>query len=203
MKAQLMFKNWVVPAFLIVTVVLGFGIAISHAQGTIQVTPSGGATFQNTGWTPQSYTVNTAGVQGDQQVVITVSGSTSNDPYPRYLVISVNGHVLNPTALPSGSFGSGIGAYYSDVVQNSFTVTYDITQYVQGQSQSTVLIGLTTYTGSWTVNAYITGTGTQSVTVPNPSSSTPITLPLGEFLGILGAVFAIITIGLYYRSEKA
>lgn len=107
--------------------------------------------------------------------------------------------MLNPTALTSGSFGGGIGGYYSDTVQGSFSVTYDITQYVQGQS-STVLIGLTTYSGSWTVNAYITGTGTQSVTIPTVQP-TGLTLPLGEFLGILGAFAAVISIALYYKAE--
>ncbi|MCL4343882.1 MAG: hypothetical protein JRN26_04595 [Nitrososphaerota archaeon] len=194
-----------IGAFVLLMVLgMGMGVATHAASSgtTILVTPSGGATFQNTGWTPQSYTVNTAGVQGDQQVVITVTGTTSTDSYARYLVVSVNGHVLNAQALTKGSFSGGIGGYYSDIVSGSFSVTYDITPYVQGVSSSTVLIGLTTQSGSWNVQGAIVGNGAgQSVVVPSSLTGTQYVFSTAEVLAALGVVFAVIA-GILYETQK-
>ena len=60
--------------------------------------------------------------------------------------------------------------------------------------------------GSWIFNAYITGTGTQSVTIPTGGAggtpATGLTSPLGEFLDILAGIAAVISIALYYRAEN-
>jgi hypothetical protein len=94
---------------------------VTHAQSSdegtvVAITPSGGATFQNTGWNPQSFTVNTQSIMNDQNIYIQVQVYPSDDPYNRFFVLSVNGHVINPTqlAIPR-SFGDGIGPYYTDI----------------------------------------------------------------------------------------
>jgi len=216
----------IVLALSLSMVLMGTVGIVSHAQtssdeGTvIAITPSGGATFQNTGWTPQSFSVNTQSIMNDQNIYIQIQGTTSDDPYSRFFVVSVNGQVVNSQPLPSGkSFGDGIGAYYTDIVQGSFNVQYPVTSYVQGKSTSTVLIGLTTWTGSWNVQANFIGqsSGNPSVTIPTPtggsgsssgststsSTSSGITMPLSELLGGLGVLSLIGAVIVRERSEKA
>jgi len=170
----------IVLALSISLVLTGTVGLVTHAQtssdeGTvIAITPSGGATFSGTGWNPQSYSVNTQSIMNDQNIYIQVQGTASGDQYPRFLVVSVNGQVVNSQPLSAGSFGDGIGAYYTDIVQGSFNVQYPVTSYVQGKSISIVLIGLTTWSGPldglWNVQANFIG-------IPNSNPS--ITIPIG------------------------
>jgi len=196
---------WLVLALSLSLVITGTVGLVSHAQtssneGTVvPITPSGGATFQNTGWNPQSFTVNTQSIMNDQNIYIQVQGTASNDPYSRFFVVSVNGQVVNSQAIPiQRSFGDGIGAYYTDIVQGSFNVQYPVTSAVSGQSTSTVLIGLTTYTGSWNVQANFIGqsSGNPNVTVLNN------TMPLSELLGGLGVLSLIGAVIVRERSER-
>ena len=195
---------WLVLALSLSLVLTGAVGLVTHAQSSdegnvVPITPSGGATFSNTGWNPQSFTVNTQSIMNDQNIYIQIQGTTSNDPYPRYLVVSVNGQVVNSQPVPSGeSFGGGIGAYYTDVVQSSFNVQYPVTSYVQGKSTSTVLIGLTTYTGSWNVQASFIG---QSSGNPNTTVA-GYTMPLSELLGGLGVLSLIGAVIVRERSER-
>ena len=200
----------IVLALSLSMVLMGTVGIVSHAQtssdeGTVvPITPSGGATFQNTGWNPQSFTVNTQSIMNDQSIYIQVQGTASGDIYSRFLVVSVNGQVVNPQKLPSGkSFGDGIGPYYTDIVVTQFNVQYPVTSVVSGQSTSTVLIGLTTYTGSWNVQANFIGqsSGNQNVSIPAGSSN--VTMPLSELLGGLGVLSLIGAVIVRERSEKA
>ena len=203
----------IVLALSISMMIMGTVGIVSHAQtssdeGTVvPITPSGGATFQDTGWTPQSFTVNTQSIMNDQSIYIQVQGSTLNDLYSRFLVVSVNGQVINPQKLPSGkSFGDGIGPYYTDIVSGQFNVQYPVTSLVSGKSTSTVLIGLTTYTGSWNVQANFIGqgSGNPNVSIPSGSSgSSNFTMPLSELLGGLGVLSLIGAVIVRERSEKA
>jgi len=181
----------------------GGGTLISSGVGTtIPITPSGGATFSNTGWTPQSYTVDTSSIANSQYIYIQVQGTTSTDQYARYLVVSVNGQVVNSQPLSAGSFGNGIGAYYTDVVSGQFNVQYPVTSAVAGQSSSTVLIGLTTWSGSWNVQASFIGqsSGNQNVSIPAGSSNA--TIPLSELLGGLGILSLIGAVLVREKSER-
>jgi hypothetical protein len=178
---------------------------VTHAQSSgtvIAITPSGGATFSNTGWTPQSYTVDTSSIANSQNIYIQVQGTTTGDPYPRFLVVSVNGQVVNSQPNGEGSFGDGIGAYYTDVVEGSFNVQYPVTSAVSGQSTSTVLIGLTTWEGSWNVQANFVGqsSGNQNVSIPAGSSNA--TIPLSELLGGLGILSLIGAVLVHEKSER-
>jgi hypothetical protein len=199
----------IVLALSISMVLMGTVGLVTHAQtssdeGTVvPITPSGGATFQNTGWTPQSFTVNTQSIMNDQNIYIQIQGTASGDIYSRFLVVSVNGQVVNPQKLPSGkSFGDGIGPYYTDIVATQFNVQYPVTSLVSGQSTSTVLIGLTTYTGSWNVQANFIGqsSGNQNVSIPAGSSN--VTMPLSELLGGLGVLSLIGAVIVRERSER-
>ncbi len=194
-----MTKALTVTLMVLGMVLLGAGaysLSIStHAQSqgtTVSITPSGGATFSNSGWAPQSFTVDTSSISSASQVVITVTGTATSDPYMRYLVLDVNGHVIQGTAVPGGeSFSDGVGSYYTDVVSNSFSVQYDVTPYVTGQSSSTVLIGLTTQAGSWNVQAsFVTGSssGPGGGTVLPPADTGGYTLTWGTLLIILGII---------------
>jgi len=179
---------------------------VSQGVGTVvPITPSGGATFQNTGWNPQSYSVNTQSIMNDKTIYIQVLGAESGDIYPRFLVISVNGKVVNPHICVEGSFGDGIGAFYTDTVQNSFDVEYPVTSLVSGQSTSTVLIGLTTWLGSWDVQANFIGqnAGNPNVSIPGPSGSSGVTMPLSELLGGLGILSLIGAVIVRERSERS
>jgi hypothetical protein len=198
----------IVLALSLSMVLLGTVGIVSHAQtssdeGTvIAITPSGGATFQNTGWNPQTFTVNTQSIMNDQNIYIQVQGTASGDPYPRYLVVSVNGQVVNSQPLSGGSFGDDIGAYYTDIVQGSFNVQYPVTSYVQGQSTSTVLIGLTTWMGSWNVQANFIGQSSGNPNVSIPAGSSNVTMPLSELLGGLGVLSLIGAVIVRERSER-
>jgi len=195
---------WIILALSLSLVLTGAVGLVTHAQtssdeGTvIAITPSGGATFQNTGWTPQTFTVNTQSIMNDQDIYIQVQGTASGDTYPRFLVVSVNGQVVNSQPCAEGSFADGIGAYYTDIVQNSFNVQYPVTSAVSGKSTSTVLIGLTTWAGSWNVQANFIGesSGNQNVTVLNN------TMPLSELLGGLGVLSLIGAVIVRERSER-
>ena len=211
---------WLVLALSLSMVLMGTVGIVSHAQtssnegNVVPITPSGGATFQNTGWNPQSFTVNTQSIMDEQNIYIQVQGTASGDPYPRYLVVSVNGQVVNSQPLSGGSFGDGIGAYYTDVVQSSFNVQYPVTSAVSGKSTSTVLIGLTTYGGSWNVQATFIGqgSGNPSITIPTGGSgsggsstngtSSGVTMPLSELLGGLGVLSLIGAVIVRERSER-
>jgi len=198
----------IVLALSLSMVLMGTVGLVSHAQtssdeGTVvPITPSGGATFQNTGWNPQTFTVNTQSIMNDQNIYIQVQGTASGDPYPRYLVVSVNGQVVNSQPLSGGSFGDDIGAYYTDVVQNQFNVQYPVTSYVQGQSTSTVLIGLTTWMGSWNVQANFIGQSSGNPNVSIPAGSSNVTMPLSELLGGLGVLSLIGAVIVRERSER-
>jgi len=174
---------------------------VTHAQSSgtvVPITPSGGATFSGTGWTPQSYTVNTQSIANSQYIYIQVQGTTSTDIYARYLVVSVNGHVVNQQAVPSGeAFGDSIGAYYTDVVSGQFNVQYPVTSAVAGQSSSTVLIGLTTQSGSWNVQASLIG---QSSSNTNTTIA-GYTMSLSELLGGLGILSLIGAIWLKGKTD--
>ena len=195
---------WLVLALSLSMVLMGTVGLVTHAQSsgvgtTIPITPSGGATFQNTGWTPQSFTVNTQSIMNDQNIYIQVQGTATNDPNIRFLVVSVNGQVVNSQPCTEGSFGDGIGAYYTDIVGGSFNVQYPVTSAVSGQSTSTVLIGLTTWQGSWNVQANFIGqsSGNPSTTIAG------YTIPLSELLGGLGILSLIGAVIVRERSEKA
>jgi len=203
---------WLVLALSLSMVLMGTVGLVTHAQGTlissgegteIAITPSGGATFSGTGWNPQSFTVNTQSIMNDQNIYIQVQGTASGDPYPRFFVVSVNGQVVNSQPNSVGSFGDGIGAYYTDIVQGSFNVQYPVTSAVSGKSTSTVLIGLTTWVGSWNVQANFIGqsSGNQNVSIPAGSSN--VTMPLSELLGGLGVLSLIGAVIVRERSEKA
>jgi len=200
---------WLVLALSLSMILMGTVGIVSHAQtssdeGTvIAITPSGGATFSGTGWNPQSFTVNTQSIMNDQNIYIQVQGTASGDPYPRFFVVSVNGQVVNSQPNSAGSFGDGIGAYYTDVVQSSFNVQYPVTSAVSGKSTSTVLIGLTTWTGSWNVQANFIGqsSGNQKVSIPAGSSN--VTMPLSELLGGLGVLSLIGAVIVRERSERS
>ena len=198
----------IVLALSISMVLMGTVGLVTHAQSSdegtvVPITPSGGATFQNTGWNPQTFTVNTQSIMNDQSIYIQVQGTASGDQYPRFLVVSVNGQVVNAQPNGEGSFGDGIGAYYTDIVSGQFNVQYPVTSYVQGKSTTTVLIGLTTYTGSWNVQANFIGqsSGNQNVSIPAGSSN--VTMPLSELLGGLGVLSLIGAVIVRERSEKA
>ena len=197
----------IVLALSISLVLTGTVGLVTHAQtssdeGTvIAITPSGGATFSGTGWNPQSYSVNTQSIMNDQNIYIQVQGTASGDQYPRFLVVSVNGQVVNSQPLSAGSFGNGIGAYYTDVVSGQFNVQYPVTSYVQGKSTSTVLIGLTTWIGSWNVQANFIGQSSGNPTVKLPGSSNT-TMPLSELLGGLGVLSLIGAVIVRERSER-
>lgn len=152
----------------------GFGLAHAQTQTIVPITYSGGVYFQNTGWNAQTFTANTQSIMNDQYIYIQVQGTAISDPFPRILAISVNGQVVNPQPLGKGFFSGGIGAYYTDVVQNSFFVRYDVTSAVANHPISTVLIGLTTWNGPfdglWNVQANFIG-------IPNSNPS--ITIPIG------------------------
>ena len=210
---------WLVLALSLSLVLTGAVGLVTHAQSSdegnvVPITPSGGATFSNTGWNPQSFTVNTQSIMNEQDIYIQVQGTASGDPYPRFLVISVNGQVVNSQPCAEGSFGGGIGAYYTDVVQGSFAVQYPVTSAVSGKSTSTVLIGLTTWTGSWNVQANFIGqsSGNPSVTIPGTSGSSGssggsggsrgLTMPLSELLGGLGVLSLIGAVIVRERSER-
>ena len=151
-----------------------FGIAHAQTQTIVPITPSGGFYFQNTGWNAQTFTANTQSIMNDQYIYIQVQGTAISDPFPRILAISVNGQVVHSQPLGKGFFSGGIGAYYTDEVQNSFNVQYPVTSAVSGRSTSMVLIGLTTWSGPldglWNVQANFIG-------IPNSNPS--ITIPIG------------------------
>jgi len=200
----------IVLALSLSMVLMGTVGLVTHAQtssseGTVvPITPSGGATFAGTSWNPQTFTVNTQSIMNDQNIYIQVQGTASGDQYPRFLVVSVNGQVVNSQPLPSGRFfGDGIGAYYTDIVQSQFNVQYPVTSAVSGKSTSTVLIGLTTWEGSWNVQANFIGqsSGNQNVSIPAGSSN--VTMPLSELLGGLGVLSLIGAVIVRERSEKA
>jgi hypothetical protein len=192
-----------------------FGIAHAQTQTIVPITPSGGATFQNTGWNARVFEINTQSIANSQYIYIEVSGTSTNDPYQRYLFIEVNGIIINKQPLPSGDafqvpiYGgpSQSVGYYTDIVQNSFSVRYDVTSALHGSDYGLIDIGLTTQTGAWNVQAELIGIGTQQPTVPIPtggSSSTPsntILIPLSEILGGLGILSLIGAVWLKEKSE--
>jgi len=145
-----------------------YGIAHAQTNTTVLITQPGGVTFQNTAWVPQSYTVDTSSIMNDQYIYVQVLGSSTNDPYVRSLVIDINGQIVHRQTLPyTRIFFYGIGPYYTDEVQNSFFVRYDVTSAVANHPTSTVQIGLSTTTGSWNVQAeFVAVTNNNGITIP-------------------------------------
>ena len=218
-KKNILLSLILVLSFLLIGLgVFGIAYAQTQTQTIVPVTPPGGATFQNTGWTAREFDVNTQSIANSQYVYIQVSG-TSTDPYSRYLFIEVNGMIINKQPLPSGdafqvltccgpsqSFG-----YYTDIVQSHFSVRYDVISALQGSYYGVIDIGLTTQTGAWNVQAELIGISPQQPTVSIPkggssssSSSTPsntILIPISEILGGLGILSVIGAVWLKEKSD--
>ncbi|MEM5798104.1 MAG: hypothetical protein QXG26_01755 [Candidatus Aenigmatarchaeota archaeon] len=134
-----------------------------------------------------------------KQVTIYFKGTTSDDPYVRYLVIAIDGQVVNPQDLPSDRKFDNTITKFTDVIKSSAELRYDVTNLVKGKNSVVVKIGITTQAGyTWTVDAAFEGATADQVTIPVGPDIIPgtpeggLTLPTGTALVIAGiACFAI------------
>jgi len=100
-------------------------------------------TFLNTGWSPITQIFNLPAVS---QATLNYSEQNNGDPYPRYLVITVNGtQVLNT------------------VVVGGESASVDITSALINGSNS-IAVTLTTYVGSWIFSADVNYTASGGTT---------------------------------------
>jgi len=199
--------------FLLLTLALSLSMLITGTVGLITyaqtssetgtivpITPSGGVVFQNTGWNPKSFTVNTQSIMNDKKIYVEMQVTPDEDPYNRFFVLSVNGQVINPAQLAiQRSFGDGIGPYYTDIFAGptgTFTAQYDVTSEVSGKSTSIVLMGLTAYAYPWTIQANFLGqSGDPTINIAG------YTLALSEILAGLGILSLIGAVWLKEKSD--
>ncbi|MEM4177123.1 MAG: hypothetical protein QXS29_06135 [Nitrososphaeria archaeon] len=200
MKAQLQSKM-VRQLTILAIVLLAFAIpfSICYADQKITVPICSQQSFKDTAWTTKSFTVDVSKLSNAKQVTIYFKGTTSDDPYVRYLVIAIDGQVVNPQDLPSDRKFDNTITKFTDVIKSSAELRYDVTNLVKGKNSVVVKIGITTQAGyTWTVDAAFEGATADQVTIPVGPDIIPgtpeggLTLPTGTALVIAGiACFAI------------
>jgi hypothetical protein len=107
----------------------------------------------------------------------------------------------------SHSWDSGALTAYSDVVSGQFEVRYDVTDLVKGKDTVTVKIGISTFTGSWSINANFDGVLEDTITIPTGGStaggsSNGITVPVATASAIAGVGFLIAGVFVKRREEE-
>jgi hypothetical protein len=132
-----------------------YDLTVPDPNGTVTVFSN--MVFKGTGWNAKSKII--IHPDGISQSVLHVKGQADGDPYPRYLVVTIN----NP------KYPSGYQIDYR-VVQSSFDLSYDVTNIVSERDVNNVSIVVTTYVGQWNVQCYFwvstVGTDVYIVKIP-------------------------------------
>ena len=124
-----------------------------------------------------TWRVDVSSIKDARQIVIYVYGCATEDPYVRFLLIYIDGHLVNPTEKPTTPPPSRVGSrsmertyfYYETVtttVWKKFEVQYDVTNLVKGKDYVTVKIELSTSTGEWIVRAKFIGIVEEKIYIP-------------------------------------
>ncbi len=149
-------------AVLAVLMIMGAQLALCDKTVTINVFSS--ETFQNTGYKLKSYMVDVSSIStAAKQVVIHITGQANGDPYLRYLIIKVDGQIVNMRPGPSRWGG------HTALVRNAFDLRYDITSLVKGKKTINIEVGITTFTGSWTISCELQAVIEEQTVIPTPT----------------------------------
>ncbi len=190
-KAKSLFA---LTAALAIVFAVAFSMPLALADETVTVNIASSVTFQNTGYNLKSWTVDVSKLKNAKQIVIHVSGQASGDGYVRYLIIKIDGQVVNPRGSLK-HWGS-----YTALVRSAFDLRYDVTNLVKGKSKVTVEIGITTFVGSWTVSAEFTGALDEVVIIPVDSGSGGVAVPAAWMAA--GGGLACLGLAWYLRSKE-
>lgn len=194
-------------ALLIVAMLLA-PVTMALADQQVSVAITSGQTFQNTGWTTKSFTVDVSKIRDAKQITIHITGTPTDDPWLRYMVVAIDGQVVHAQSLDaSHSWDNGALNAYSDVVSGQFEVRYDVTSLVKGKDTVTVKIGITTYTGSWSINANFDGVLEDTITIPTGGSTAGgsgngVTVPVATASAVAGVAFLIAGVFMKRREEE-
>lgn len=155
----------------------------------VSITGLGGAMLSGDG-ASLTWRVDVSSLKDARQIAIHVYGYATDDPYVRFLLVYIDGQLVNPTEKPTtpppSSGGSGGGGsiggeqpyfYYKTVtttVWKEFEVQYDVTSLVKGKDYVTVKIELLTSTGYWHVMARFIGIVEEKIYIP-PKPEQPST----------------------------
>ncbi|MEM3403772.1 MAG: hypothetical protein QXJ17_04490 [Nitrososphaeria archaeon] len=171
---------------------------VAYADQSTTVPICTNVRFENTGWTTKSYTVDVSKFSNAKQVMLHVTGKATGDSYVRYLVVIIDGVVVNKQTLDRKWDGATDG--FTDVVSGQFDLKYDVTSLVKGKSSVTVKIGITTGVGSWDVSSeFIGAQGDNIVIPPNPVTTTSTSVPVSTASAVAGLGF--LALGLYFKKK--
>jgi len=168
---------------------------LAAADTTKTINICSNISFANTGYELKSYIIDVSAIKNAKQIVIHITGQGSSDPYLRYLLVKIDGQVINARTLS----GDKPWSSYTALVKDQFDLRYDVTNLVKGKNSVTVEIGLTTFTGSWTINAEFQAALEESTTIPLPSQQEGYTIK-NSWLAAVGGI--ILIIAAYYIRQK-
>jgi len=178
----------------VVAIILLMATPLVLADQLVKVTIVSGEVFQNTGYSFKSWTIDVSKIKDAKQITIKITGSSSGDPYYRYLCVKIDGQIINQRS--DGGKWTGATA----VVYKSFDLTYDVTNLVKGKSSDKVEIGITTFVGSWTISAEFNGVLEEQTVIPGPGSDGGWTIPTAWLAA--GAGILCVAGAWYLRSKE-
>ena len=193
MKAQLKSTRIMLP---IILVILCISMPLAAADTTKTINIASNIQFANTGYELKSYIVDVSAIKNAKQIVIHITGQGSSDPYLRYLLVKVDGQIINARTLG----GDKPWSSYTALVKDQFDLRYDVTNLVKGKDSVTVEIGLSTFTGSWTVSAEFQAVLEESTTIPMPGTEQESYTIKNSWLAAAGGAILIATA--YYIRQK-
>jgi len=197
MSVQKLAYKMLVPLLVILVLALPFGVAYADQSVTIPICSN--QEFSSTGWTTKSFTVDVSKLSNAKQVMVHVSGKAVDDLYVRYLVVIIDGQVVNPHNLADRKWDNSINSF-TDTVSGQFDLKYDVTNLVKGKNSVTVKIGITTYY-KWTISAEFIGVLGDNINIPTPGSTSETTsVPVSTAAAVAGLAF--IGLGLYFKKNE-
>jgi len=135
----------------------------------VSITGLGGAMLSGDG-ASLTWRVDVSSLKDARQIAIHVYGYATDDPYVRFLLVYIDGQLVNPTEKPTTPPPSRMGSFYyktvTTTVWKEFEVQYDVTNLVKGKDYVTVKIELSTSTGYWHVMARFIGIVEEKIYIP-------------------------------------
>jgi len=96
MKAQFKTIRIMLP---IILVILCVSMPLAAADTTKTINICSNISFANTGYELKSYIIDVSAIKNAKQIVIHITGQGNNDPYLRYLLVKIDGQVINARTL--------------------------------------------------------------------------------------------------------
>jgi len=185
-------KSRIIPILMALILLCSITPTLAETVKTVKIFTS--ETYSGTGWTTKTYSVDVSSISNAKQITIHISGVTQTDEFLRYLLVKVEGQIVNGHSLEDKPWTG-----YTAMVSSSFDLTYDVTNLVKGKRTAIVEVGLTTFTGSWTLNAEFNAVLEESITLPtNPQN--PMTIKTTYLAAGLG--LTLIPGAIYLRSRE-